>query len=79
MADTTTTALQAAIALWAAQLQADAASPQPTYTIDGKNVQRNEWRENLQKLIADAQNTINQRNPTIVWNNPLGNWPGCGW
>ena len=76
MADVVTTALQAAIAGWSAALQADATSPQPSYSQDGKSVSQAEWRDKLLKNIEDAQNQINARNPTITWSGPYGG-TGC--
>ena len=78
MADVATVALQTCINNWSAALQADSTSPQPSYSIDGESVSQNEWREHLQQLIADAQNTINQRNPTITWSG-TGCWHPWGY
>lgn len=76
MADVAAIALQTCITNWAAALQADSVSPQPSYMIDGKSVSRSEWRTSLQQLIADAQDTINQRSPTITWTGCFHPW---GW
>ncbi len=75
MADVVSTGLATAIAAWTAALLADSSSPQPSYSLDGKSVSQGEWRDGLMKLIADAQNVINQRSPQIVWSNPYGCWP----
>jgi soluble cytochrome b562 len=58
--------LTTAIAGYAAALAADSVSPQASYSLDGKSVSRNEWREGLQKLIDNLQKTINQQTPYIV-------------
>lgn len=76
MADVVTIALQTTIAQWSAALQADSVSPQPSYSLDGKSVSRNEWRTALLKQIADGQDVINQRNPTVTWSGPFGG-NGC--
>ncbi len=77
MADVVSTSLATSIAAWTAALLADSTAPQPTYSIDGKSVSQAEWRDNLMKLIKDAQDAINQRSPTITWNGPGYWWPGA--
>lgn len=58
--------LSTAIAGYAAALAADSVSPQPSYTLDGKSVSRNEWREGLQRMIVELQKTVNALSPYIV-------------
>ena len=58
--------LNAAIAGYAAALAMDSANPQPSYTLDGKTVSRNEWREGLDRLIKSLQQTVNAQTPYIV-------------
>ena len=64
--DAVSTALQTSITGWATALAADSANPQPSYSISGKSVSRNEWRDSLQRMIDEAQQTINKRNPFII-------------
>ena len=58
--------LNTTIAGYAAALAADSVSPQPSYTLDGKSVSRNEWREGLQRLITALQQTVNQQAPYVI-------------
>ncbi|AMV27364.1 hypothetical protein VT84_23395 [Gemmata sp. SH-PL17] len=58
--------LNATIAGYAAALAADSVNPQPSYELDGKRVDRNQWREGLQKLIDALQKTVNAQAPYIV-------------
>ena len=58
--------LEATIAGYATALAADSVSPQPSYTLDGKSVSRNEWREGLQRLIDALQKTVNAMSPYVV-------------
>lgn len=58
--------LNTTIAGYATQLALDSANPQPSYTLDGKSVSRNEWREGLQRMINELQKTVNGLNPYCV-------------
>ncbi len=58
--------LNATIAGYVAALAADADNPQPTVTIDGKTVDRNVWREGLQRQIVALQKTVNGLNTYCV-------------
>ncbi len=58
--------LETTIAGYATALAADSDSPQPSYTLDGKSVSRNEWREGLQRLIDALQKTVNRMTPYVV-------------
>lgn len=58
--------LATTIAGYAAALAADSVSPQPSYTLDGKSVSRNEWREGLQRMIAELTQLGNGYTPYIV-------------
>lgn len=58
--------LTTTIAGYAAALAADSANPQASYTLDGKSVSRNEWREGLARMIDALQATLNARAPYIV-------------
>ena len=49
-----------------AALAADAVSPQPSYTINGKSVSRNEWRTSLIQASADLKKQINMYQPYII-------------
>ncbi len=53
------------IASWEAALLADSASPQPTYTLDGKTVGQAEWRDHLQANISKARRQRNTRFPYV--------------
>lgn len=43
---------------YAAALAADSVSPQPSYSIDGKSVSRNEWRDSLLRQIKELNELI---------------------
>ncbi len=58
--------LGTAIAGWANALASDSANPQPTYSIDGKMVDRNAWRKYIMDNILQANKTINQYAPYII-------------
>lgn len=58
--------LNTTIAGYATALAADSVNPQASYTLDGKSVDRNAWRDGLQKMIDALQKTINGMNPYIV-------------
>ncbi len=58
--------LNAAIAGYASRLALDSVNPQPSYSLDGKSVSRNEWREGMQRLIDSLAKTINALNPYVV-------------
>ncbi|MBP3956464.1 hypothetical protein J8F10_14380 [Gemmata sp. G18] len=58
--------LNTTIAGYATALAADSVNPQPTYTLDGKTVSRNEWREGLARLITALQKTVNAQSPYVV-------------
>lgn len=47
-------------------LVTDAASPQPSYSLDGKSVSRNEWREGLQRQLIEWNKVLIQLNPYII-------------
>ncbi len=55
-----------AIAGYAVALAADSVSPQPSYSLDGKSVSRNEWREGLTKLITELSKIANAQAPYVV-------------
>ena len=63
---TVTDSLNTAIAGYAVALAADALNPAPSYSLDGKSVSRNEWREGLQRMIVELQKTLNALHPYIV-------------
>lgn len=58
--------LTTTIAGYATALAADSVNPQASYTLDGKSVDRNAWRDGLQKLIDALQKTINGMQPYRV-------------
>lgn len=51
---------------WAAALLADSTSPQPSYSLDGQSVSRQEWRDGLAKGIESLNKTINAMSPYVV-------------
>ena len=60
------TDLQTILNNYQSALAADSANPQPSYSLDGQSVSRNEWRDSLLKAIVQLQQTINAQNPYIV-------------
>jgi hypothetical protein len=58
--------LNTTIAGYATALAADSVSPQPSYTLDGKSVSRNEWRESLERLMEALQKQVNALSPYCV-------------
>jgi 23S rRNA A2030 N6-methylase RlmJ len=58
--------LQTMVTNWSAALVADSTSPQPSYSLDGKDVKRDEWRDGLFKKILEANKMINALNPYVV-------------
>lgn len=58
--------LQTAINGLEAALAADAANPQPSYTLDGKSVQRSEWRTSLMDAIEAMKRHVNAYQPYLV-------------
>jgi hypothetical protein len=56
--------LESAIAGWAAALAADALDPQPSYSLDGEQVSRAEWRTALVANIKDANAAIAELDST---------------
>ena len=60
------TDLQTVLNNYQSALAADSVSPQPSYSLDGQTVSRNEWRDSLLRAIVQLQQTINAQNPYIV-------------
>lgn len=58
--------LNTTIAGYATALAKDSCNPQPSYTLDGKTVSRNEWREGLERMINELTKTVNALNPYCV-------------
>lgn len=58
--------LNTTIAGYVAALALESANPQPTNTLNGKTVSRNEWREGLQRMIDSLTKTVNGLNPYCV-------------
>lgn len=51
------------VAGWWAELASDSTNPQPSYTLNGKQVSRSEWRSALLQNIKDAMELRNQEDP----------------
>lgn len=58
--------LQTAIAGIESALATDAANPQPSYSLNGKSVSRNEWRTSLIEALEGLKRQVNQYQPYIV-------------
>jgi hypothetical protein len=55
-----------AISGYEAALVADSANPQPSYTVDGKKVERTEWRAAINDILNDLYLKENQAKPYVV-------------
>ena len=51
---------------YATALATDSVSPQPSYSLDGQSVSRQEWRDGLLKMIVELNKTINAMGPYVV-------------
>lgn len=51
---------------YVAALLTDSAAPQPSYSIDGQQVSRQEWRNDLLTKITELGQLINAVDPYIV-------------
>lgn len=60
------TDLQTAVSGYAAALAADASSPQPSYSIDGQSVSRQEWRDGTLKMIIELNKVIVALDPYVI-------------
>ena len=58
--------LQTAISGIESALAADAANPQPSYTLDGKTVQQNEWRTSLIQALESLKRQVQAYQPYII-------------
>lgn len=58
--------LNTTIAGYATALALDSVNPQPSYTEDGKTVNRTEWRAMLAAKIDALTKTVNALNPYCV-------------
>jgi len=58
--------LQTMVTNWQQALYTDSISPQPSYSIDGQNVSREQWRAGMWKMIIEANQMINMLSPFIV-------------
>lgn len=47
-------------------LAADSASPQPTYSLDGENVSRDAWRDNLRRAVKELAELRQEFDPIEV-------------
>jgi len=61
-----TDSLNTAIANWATALANDSVSPQPSYSLDGQSVSREEWRAGLLQRIQDANQLVIALNPYVI-------------
>ena len=54
------------IAGYAEALAADSVNPRTSYSLDGKSVSRNEWRDGLARLIVELNKFANAQSPYVV-------------
>ena len=67
------TSIATALAEYAAELATEALNPKPTYRIDGKEVDYNQWRDSIVKAMnglqasyIQAKKILNQLQPYVV-------------
>lgn len=58
--------IQVAIQGLESALAADSANPQPTYTLNGKTVQRSEWRESLVRALEGLKKQQQAYQPYLI-------------
>ena len=58
--------VQTAIQGLESALAADSANPQPTYTLNGKTVQRSEWRESMTRTLESLKKQQQAYQPFLI-------------